>query len=200
MIRQRGFVLATALGCGLIAVSACKNEPRASDSSAQVAQASTPAQRTGADRNACDLLTAQEVSTAAGVPVTPKEMSSANGPPEPATDANRVRGRSDCHWVDSDGNPRLIVVGYWTGGKEGWQILTASRGMARGMIQKQEGVALDSVVKAGPVTGLGDKAFFSPILGSLVLKDDILLEITMTIFPNPEAQFRPLVTKMLSRL
>lgn len=61
-------------------------------------------------------------------------------------------------------------------------------------------MSLDSVVKAGPVSGLGDKAFFSPILGSLVLKDDILLEITMPLVRDPEAQFRPLVTKMLSRL
>jgi hypothetical protein len=102
--------------------------------------------------------------------------------------------------VGADGQPRLIVVGYWTGGKEGWQILAASRSMARGIIQKQEGVALDSVVKVGPVPGLGDKALFSPLFESLVLKDDILLEITTSLLPNPEAQFRPLATKMLSRL
>ena len=200
-MKKRGrFVAATMLVCGL-AAAGCKSETPKSDDSAQVAQAATTSkQRTGADRNACDLLTLAEVSNMVGVPVTAQEMSSANGPPEPATEANRVRGRSDCHWVDSGGLPHLIVVGYWTGGKEGWQILAASHSMAKGIIQKQEGVALDSVVKAGPVPGLGDKAFFSPILGSLVLKDDILLEITMPLVRYPEAQFRPLVTKMLSRL
>ena len=72
--------------------------------------------------------------------------------------------------------------------------------MAKSMIQNQEGVALDSVVKVGPISGLGDKAIFSPLLGSIVLKDDVMLEIQMWYLPKPEAQFRPLVTKMLSRL
>jgi hypothetical protein len=36
--------------------------------------------------------------------------------------------------------------------------------------------------------------------GTLVLKDDVLLEIMTSLLPKPEAQFRPLVTKMLSRL
>ena len=200
-MRQRGdFVLATMIACGLFA-AACRSDETKSDSPAQVTQsAAKSGQRTGEDRNACDLLTLDEVSTAVSERVTAKEMSSANGPPEPATETTRVRGRSDCYWVDSADLPRLIVVGYWSGGKEGWQILASSRGMAKSIIQQQEGVALDSVVKAGPVFGLGDKAFFSPILGSLVLKDDILLEITMPLVRDPEAQFRPLVTKMLSRL
>jgi len=200
-MRQRGTpVFATALVCG-IASAGCTNDAAKSESAGQVAQtATTSKQRTGADRNACDLLTVEEVSALVGVRVTVREMTSVNGPPEPATESNRVRGRSDCHWEDSEGQPRLIVVGYWTGGKEGWQILAASRSMARGIIQKQEDVALDSVVKAGPVFGLGDKAFFSPLLESLVLKDNILLEITTSLLPHPEAQFRPLAAKMLSRL
>jgi hypothetical protein len=200
-MRQHGIlVFATALVGGL-ASAGCTNDAAKSESAGHVAQASTTSkQRTGADRNACDLLTVEEVSALVGVRVTAREMSSVNGPPEPATESNRVRGRSDCHWEDSEGQPRLIVVGYWTGGKEGWQILAASRSMARSIIQKQEDVALDSVVKAGPVFGLGDKAFFSPLLESLVLKDNILLEITTSLLPDPEAQFRPLATKLLSRL
>ena len=202
MTHPGSFVRAAALGWALVAATGCRNDAGQSDSPAgEVAQAATTSkERTGADRNACDLLTVEEVSAVAGVRVTAKEMSSANGPPEPATESNRVHGRSDCHWVDAGGQPRLIVVGYWTGGKEGWQILAASRSMARGIIQKQEGVALDSVVKVGPVPGLGDKALFSPLFESLVLKDDILLEIMTSLLPKPEAQFRPLATKMLSRL
>jgi hypothetical protein len=201
MKQHRGFVLATALVCGLVAATGCKRDAAKSEASGQIAQdAASSKQRTGLDRNACDLLTLEEVRSVAGVPVTAREMSSANGPPEPATETNRLRGRSDCHWLDSNGMPRLVVVGYWSHGKEGWQILAASRSMAKGMIQKQEDVALDSVVKVGPVFGLGDKAIFSPLFESLVLKDDILLEITTSLLPNPEAQFRPLVIKMLSRL
>jgi hypothetical protein len=144
--------------------------------------------RTGADRNACELLTEAEVSAVAGVPVKAKET-------------HRETGRSDCEWVGADSLMRLGLVGYWTGGKEGWEILAVSRGAAKEIIQQTEGVALDSVVKAGPVTGLGDKAFFSPLLPSLVLKDDVLLEFTVTMLVDkPEVHFRPLATKALSRL
>jgi hypothetical protein len=72
--------------------------------------------------------------------------------------------------------------------------------MAKDIVQKEEGVGLDSIVKAGPVAGLGDKAMFSPLLESLVLKDNVLLEFTTSLLPKPEAQFRPLATKALSRL
>jgi hypothetical protein len=133
-MKQRGsFVFATVLAYWLFATAGCKSDAVKSDDSGQAAQAATSKARTGADRNACDLLTLEEVSSAVGVTVTAEEMSSANGPPEPATEANRVRGRSDCHWVDSDRLPRLIVVGYWTGGKEGWQILAGSRVMLKGI-------------------------------------------------------------------
>jgi hypothetical protein len=201
MKQRGGFVLATALGCAL-AAAGCTNEDRESGSPGGNGEqaATSSSQRTGADRNACDLLTVEEVGDVAGVPVMAREMSSASGPPKPATETNRVRGRSDCQWVDSKGQPRLIVVGYWTSGKEAWEIMGASHRMTRGIIEKQEDVVLDSVVKAGPVSGLGDKAFFSPILESLVLKDDILLQIATSLLPNPETQFRPLVARMLSRL
>lgn len=150
------------------------------------ATASTGA-RTGVDRNACDLLTIEEVSAAAGEPVIAKEI-------------HREPGRSDCQWDAKDGLIRMALVGYWTGGKEGWEIMAFSRGAAKEIIQKEEGVALDSIVKSGPVAGLGDKAFFSDLLPSLVLKDNVLLEFTMPLIPNPEAKFRPLATKALSRL
>ena len=144
-------------------------------------------ERTGVDRNACDLLTEAEVSAITGVPVKARET-------------NRETGRSDCGWFDADSLIRLGLVGYWVGGKESWDILGMSRGAAKDIIQQTEGVALDSVIKAGPVAGLGDKAFFSPILPSLVLKDNVLLEFTFPLLDNPELHFRPMVTKVLSRL
>jgi len=156
------------------------------DSGAAAGTASTGG-RTGADRNACDLLTIEEVSAAAGEPVTAKEV-------------HREPGRSDCQWEGKDGLLRMALVGYWTGGKEGWDILAGSLGAAKNILQKEEGVAVDSIVKSGPVVGLGDKASFSEVFPSLVLKDNVLLEFTMPLIPNLEAKFRPLATKALSRL
>jgi hypothetical protein len=170
-------------------VGACSQENGDEQASAGsvAADKSTSGKRTGADRNACDLLTVEEVSAAAGEPVTAKEI-------------NRETGRSDCEWNGADGLLRLGLVGYWTGGKEGWDILVGARAAAKDIIQKEEGVALDSVVKSGPVAGLGDKAIFSDILPSMVLKDNVLLEFTMPILHNAAAKFRPLATKALSRL
>jgi len=151
-------------------------------------------------RNACDLVTVEEVSAAAGVRVTAKETSDADGTDQPADDTNRMASRSACWWEGPHEEPILMVKAHWTEGKNWWEIGLKARGMAESLIQNQEGVALDSVVKAGPVAGLGDKAIFGSVLGSMVLKDDVMLEIGMWYLPKPAAQFRPLVTKMLSRL
>jgi hypothetical protein len=190
MARNRS--LAALLGLTLI-IAGCQSaesEQSASggtgDSSGEKA-ASAGGARTGIDRNACDLLTEAEVSAVAGVPVTARET-------------NREEGRSDCGWFDAGNIIHMGLVGYWTGGPQGWEIMAASRGMAKDIIQSAEGVALDSVVQAGPVSGLGDKAFFSPLFPSLVLEGDVLLEFTLALLDKPEAHFRPLATKALGRL
>jgi hypothetical protein len=146
-----------------------------------------PGKQASLDRNACDLLTEAEVSAAAGVPVKARET-------------NHETGRSDCGWFRADDIFAMGLVAYWTGGKEGWDIMAQSRGMARDVIQKEEGVSMDSVVKNGPVSGLGDKAFFSDLLPSLVLQDNVLLEFTLSPLDKPAAHFRPLATNALSRL
>jgi hypothetical protein len=73
------------------------------------------------------------------------------------------------------------------------------------MLAGSEGVGVDSlakagVVKAGPVKGLGDAAYFSDLLPSLVLKGDVLLELNMALLKDPESKFRPLVKKLLARI
>lgn len=190
MIRQKMWIAAL-VGCGVTVMGVCKpNAGEGGAAAGDVARGTRTAasgQRTGADRNACDLLTAQEVSAAVGVPVTAKEI-------------HRETGRSDCEWDAADGLIRFKLVGYWTGGKEGWDILAGARGKAVAILKSAEGVGLDSAVKTGPVPGLGDKAMFSPLLESLVLKGDVLLEMTTSMLLKPEVQFRPLATKALSRL
>lgn len=197
--------LVMVLWCAIVAAIGCHGEARQVDSNAdglakRQPTAAAAKQRNEKYRNACDLLTVEEVSAAAGVPVTAKETSDADGTDQEANERNRMPSRSACWWEGPVGQPMLMVKGYWTEGKEQFEIGIMARGMAKSMIQNQEGVALDSVVKVGPISGLGDKAIFSPLLGSIVLKDDVMLEIQMWYLPKPEAQFRPLVTKMLSRL
>jgi hypothetical protein len=193
MMFQRPMHTTMVLSCVIATTMGCQGEAsegktaRGDVATSDKATAAAPGQRSGADRNACDLLTVAEVSAVVGGPVTARET-------------NRETGRSDCQWDGADGVIRFKLVGYWTGGKESWDVLAGSRGMAKDIIQKQEGVGLDSIVKTGPVSGLGDKAVFSPLLESLVLKDNVLLEFTTSLLPKPEAQFRPLAMKALSRL
>jgi hypothetical protein len=174
---------ALALACGRGAGDA---DTRAeTDGAAPAAEARS--ERVGADRNACELLTEAEVGAAAGVPVT-------------AVETQHETGRSDCSYFDGDSLFRFGIVAYWTGGKEGWDIMAASRGAASAALEREEGIGLDSVVKTGPVGGLGDKAFYGDLLPSLVLQGDVLLELSVSPLPRPAAQFRPLAARALARL
>jgi hypothetical protein len=112
--------------------------------------------------------------------------------------------RSVCQYED-DRSPVFILTVYWKGGKNQWNASTAALQAGDKMLAGSEGVGVDSlakagVVKAGPVKGLGDAAYFSDLLPSLVLKGDVLLELNMALLKNPESKFRPLVEKLLSRI
>ena len=137
--------------------------------------------------NACRLLTPPEIKA-----LTEKDVLLANvieAAPE----------RSVCHWEDSAGLVFKLTV-YWTGGKQGWETWRAAQGMGGKMLSQAEGVHPDSIIKQGVVPGLGDAAYFSELLPSLLLKHDTLVELEMSLVPHPAAKFRKLATTLLSRL
>ena len=112
--------------------------------------------------------------------------------------------RSICQYEDAK-SPVFILTVYWKGGKNQWNASTAALKAGDKMLAGSEGVGIDSlakagVVKAGPVQGLGDAAYFSDLLPSLVLKGDVLLELNMALLKGPERTFRPLVEKLLARI
>jgi hypothetical protein len=112
--------------------------------------------------------------------------------------------RSVCQYED-DQSPVFILTVYWKGGRDQWNASTTALKAGDKMLAASEGVGVDSlakagVVKAGPVKGLGDAAYFSDLLPSLVLKGDVLLELNMALLKDPESKFRPLVEKLLSRI
>jgi hypothetical protein len=112
--------------------------------------------------------------------------------------------RSICQYEDAD-SPVFVLTVYWKGGKNQWNASTAALKAADKMLASSEGVGIDSlakagVVKAGPVQGLGDAAYFSDVLPSLVLKGDVLLELNMALLKDPERKFRPLAEKLLGRI
>jgi hypothetical protein len=113
--------------------------------------------------------------------------------------------RSTCQYEDENGSPVFILTVYWKGGKNQWNASGAGRTAGDRMLTGAEGVGVDSlakagIVKAGPVPGLGDAAYFSDLLPAQVLKGDVLLELNMALLQNPEVKFRPLAEALLARI
>lgn len=139
-------------------------------------------------RSACDLLPEQELEALIGkdVDVRPGKVS---------------RSSSKCaYFAAGQEVPYLELTVYWTGGKETWGTWAAAGGMAKSITKATEGVDLDSIVQPGPVPGLGDSAIYNSLMPSLVLKDDVLLEMMVPHLPNAKTNFRPLAQKILARI
>ncbi len=140
------------------------------------------------ERNACRLLTHPEVAA-----LVEKQVAIAD-----VTEASPTF--SSCQWEDAAGTFLFGIDAYWAGGKQQWEAWRTAQGLGAETWKQQEGVNLDSIVKQGPVVGLGDGAYFSELLPALVLQGDRLIEMKLVIVPNAAAKFRPLATKLLSRM
>jgi hypothetical protein len=160
----------------------------ARNSAAPAGAAPSPmSQSPGQSRNACRLLTPDELKAL-----------------EPSVVLGNVVAQepefSECNWEDENGIVLLGLKVYWSGGRQQWEIWRRAQGLGERMFQRAEGIGLDSVVQQGLVPGLGDSAYFSPLLPSLLLKGDVLVEIMMPTVERPEAKFRPLATTLLGRI
>jgi len=145
-----------------------------------------------AERHVCRLLKPEEVKTLLGPSIVLANVIE-EGPE-----------RSVCQYEDAR-SPVFILTVYWKGGKNQWNASQAALKAGDKMLAGSEGVGIDSlakagVVKAGPVAGLGDAAYFSDLLPSLVLKGDVLLELNMALMKDPARTFRPLAEKLLARI
>lgn len=173
----------------LAGVTACSGAEAGSgngkgDPGAAQAQAAAQA----AVRSACDLATEAEIGGFAGEGVTAKPGKSG-------------RNYSTCeYWGATSGVPVVSVKAYFSGGPEAFEIYRAGMGMANDMWRAAEGVELDSVVKPGPVQGLGDAAVYAELVPSVVLDGDHYLELMLFYLPGAKAKFRPLAEMMLERM
>ena len=139
------------------------------------------------DLNACHLLGNEEVGALAGRTVVMRDQTEAGD------------SYSVCEYSDEAGTFVLGLTVYWAGGKDQWDIWRTATGLAGALTESNEGVGLDEVVEQGPVAGLGDAAFFSALLPSLVLEGDVLLEINMALIPEAGTKFRGLAEMLLGR-
>lgn len=141
-------------------------------------------------RDACGLIPAAEVETIAGGAVAPESITE-----------NEII--TTCNYEDpATGVGYLYLRVTWASGGQAWQIWQDSMGLADDIWQDTEGVSLGevNVEGAGPVPGLGDKAYYGGIFPSLVLQGDVLLELTMPLLDDPEESFPALAQGALSRL
>lgn len=146
------------------------------------------AETAAADRNACHLLTPEEVSQIAGRRVTMADQAEAGDT------------FSTCEWEDEAGVSVFGLTVHWSGGKEQWEAWRIAQGLGDAALKSAAGVGGSDVVKQGLVPGIGDAAYFSPVLPSLVLLGDTLLEIKFSLAPAADTQFAGLATKLLGRL
>jgi len=182
--------LSGALACGvLLALAACGGSDSGANGGAadQQAAAAEPA----AVRSACDVLTGPDVSAILGQTLEAR--------PDPEDEGPTY---SSCGYYppEPDSYGVLYLTVYWSGGHQEWDTWQMATSIAGQTWEQVEKVSLDSINNAGPVSGLGDRAYFGGLLPSLVLKGDVLLEYKLALVTDEKINFPLLAKAALARL
>ncbi|MGQ9598494.1 MAG: hypothetical protein ACUVWZ_03660 [Anaerolineae bacterium] len=170
-------------GLVILAVVGCGGSPR-QDEAVPVASGGDTVQ----DPNACHLLSHEQVSALVEETIVMRDQ----------TDAGETW--STCEWQDENGLSLFMLTVYWAKGRQEWETWRIAQGLGDEALKQAEGVSADDVVHQGPVAGIGDAAYFSTLLPSLVLQGDVLLEINLFFVPNAEAKFAPLARQLLAAI
>lgn len=181
-MKARSLVVAFLSG---VVVTACRG-----GSPERAAPAAAPAQAPSkaiADRNACHLLTHEEVSALVERKVTMADQTEAGD------------AFSTCNWEDAGGTFAFGLTVYWSGGKRQWETWRLAQGLGDAILKRSEGLEASGVVKQGLVPGIGDAAYFGEVLPSVVLKDDTLFEMNLSAVPKADAKFAGLATALLAK-
>lgn len=181
-----GFVVA-----GVVAVTGCGSSDGGNEAAAGAAEQQAAAPASTAVRSACDVLTADDASAILGQKLEAR--------PDPEDQGPR---HSTCGYYppSPDSYGVLYLTVYWSGGQDEWNTWQMATSMAGKTWEQTEKVSLDSINKAGPVGGLGDRAYFGGLLPSLVLQGDVLLEYKLALVPDEAQNFPRLAKAALARL
>jgi hypothetical protein len=180
--------LRSGVACSLALLAACsdgagREERRENDTARAVSTQAASAP------DACEVLSEAEVAALAGEAVTAR--AAARGGPT----------WSGCEWFGrTTETPYLGLTVYWSGGREQWEIQGSGYAIAKEAMGAAEGADLDSIVKPGPVAGLGDAAIFADLMPAVVLEGDRMVELMVFHLPGARAKFRPLAAKVLERI
>ena len=179
-----------------IILSACAEKPDESADAGDVATLPAAERNARADRDPCSLITKEEAETILGATFKVEKHN------------NRGGGPPSCEYTPANSkkfNGCTLTV-YWTGGKDALATTKAGTRIAKAMMKTNQTDPM-SITAIEPVDDLGDEAYFNPVMGSSVLKDDTLLEFDITAMmwhqPSREAGlelWKQLVNKALARL
>jgi hypothetical protein len=176
----------------LVLVAACGggDDPGAADQSSSPAKAAEQQNQAKGGRDACGLITKEEITAIYGIPVTTK-----SDVPHPIY--------ATCDFSDP-AQQGLFVFGlevYWQGGRDQWRAEGLGTAGAKRMLEHAEkDVDVGAILKQEALPGLGDQATFNPLLGGKVLKGDTMLTFKFGLLDDPDKHFRQLAEKALARL
>jgi hypothetical protein len=171
------------IGCGKSAPSPSGSEKIAPEASAQGIPAKEQTKR-----NACALIDLADIEAIAGQPLT-------------MLHDIQEEDRSVCELSDKDGNLLVSVTAHWKGGREMARTQQAAMSMAKQLLNDEE-VDIEELTGSGKVRGLADKAYYSDLMPSWVLKGDVMIEVISPRFSGEQTKkvFLAVAKKALSRL
>jgi hypothetical protein len=176
-----------ALGLWTIGCGGQPSEAPAASSTSPAAPAGGTSERR---MNACALFDREDVERIAGTPLV-------------ALHDVVDTYESTCE-LSVQGQPEPVIAAlnvYWKGGKEKAEAEQAGLGLARGALNDAD-VNIEELTGSGDVKGLADQAYFSNVLPSWVLKDDVFMSFIMPTSNREQtlAGFRAVSRKALERL
>ena len=141
-------------------------------------------------RNACDFVDRAEIEKMAG------------------TALNVVHDIQDtdltvCEMTDPTSKIAIFsVTVYWSGGKDRARAQEAALSMAQQMLKNAEDADMAALTGSEKAPGLADKAFYSDVLPSWVLKGDVMIEIIAPTWDHAKTRkaFVMTATKAVSML
>lgn len=180
---RRAPTLAGLLACLALSCGGDQSSPPA---------AGEPPNQVEGGRDACGLITKEEVAALYGKPVTTKA-----DVPHPIY--------ATCDFSDPDPAQQglfvLILEVYWQGGRDQWRAEGLGTAGAKRMLEHAEKDSdVGTILKQEVLPGVGDQATFNPLLGGKVLKGDTMLTFKFGLIDHPDQYFRQLAPKALSRL
>ena len=173
--------------------AACTSESEAQKAD-KLGKESVAIQRPQASRDPCSLITKEEAEAIFEAKLTVKQAVR-KGPPT-------------CEYTPAEGRKAngFALTVYWRGGKDAMATTKAGARIAKGAMKSTNTLDPMAMMSLEPIDDLGDEAYFSPVMGSFVLKDDTMLEFDIRMLmwkqskEGGKARWTQLVTKALARL